>query len=84
MMTILATLLGVCMSIAYFPQAYKIYKNRSSKDISLLSYGIFALGTVVWLIYGFLLQDLPIMISFGIGVLGSWTVLTLAIIYRKM
>lgn len=84
MMSLIATILGVCMSVAYFPQAYKIYKNRSSKDISIFSYSVFALGTLVWLIYGILLQDLPIVISFGIGVLGSWTVLTLAIIYRKM
>jgi MtN3 and saliva related transmembrane protein len=84
MMSILATILGVCMSLAYFPQAYKIYKNRSSKDISVFSYSIFALGTLVWTIYGIVLQDIPIIISFGIGVLGSWTVLTLAIIYRKI
>ena len=84
MISLIATILGVCMSVAYFPQAYKIYKNRSAKNISLLSYSVFALGTLVWTIYGILLQDVPIIISFGIGVLGSWTVLTLAIIYRKI
>ena len=83
-MAIIVTILGVLMSLAYFPQAYRIYKQRSSKDISLISYGIFSVGTLAWFIYGVLLNDLPIILSFGIGVLGSWTVLTLAIIYRKM
>jgi uncharacterized protein with PQ loop repeat len=32
----LTAIVGVLMSLGYFPQAYKIYKNKSSKDVSLI------------------------------------------------
>ena len=71
------------MSVGYYPQAYKIYKNKSAKDISVPTYAIFSIGTFVWTLYGFYLNDLPIILSFVIGVAGSWAVLGLTLYYRK-
>jgi len=75
--------MGVIMSLGYFPQAYKVYKNKSSKDISLLAFVIFSLGTLTWFIYGLTIKDIPIILGFILGVIGSWLVLILSIIYRK-
>ena len=80
---ILATVLGIMMSLAYYPQAYRIWKNKSAKNVSTATYAIFSVGTTTWLIYGFYLRDLPIILSFLLGVIGSWTVLALSIIYRR-
>ncbi len=80
---IAATIMGVIMSLGYFPQAYKVYKNKSSKDISLLAFVIFSLGTLTWFIYGLTIKDIPIILGFILGVIGSWLVLILSIIYRK-
>lgn len=71
------------MSVGYYPQAYKIWKTKSVKDISLYTYSIFSVGTLVWTIYGFYLGDLPIVFSFIIGVVGSWLVLGLTLYYRR-
>ncbi|MFH1503686.1 MAG: SemiSWEET family transporter [Candidatus Diapherotrites archaeon] len=78
-----ATIMGIVMSLGYFPQAYKVYKNKSSKDISLLAFVIFSLGTLTWFIYGLTIKDIPIILGFVLGVIGSWLVLVLSIIYRK-
>ena len=80
---ILATVMGMVMSLGYFLQAYKIYKNKSSKDVSTLSYVVFSFGTLTWLIYGISINDLPIILGFIFGVIGSWLVLILTLIYRK-
>jgi MtN3 and saliva related transmembrane protein len=80
---VIATIMGVIMSLGYFPQAYKVYKNKSSKDISLLAFVIFSLGTLTWFIYGLTIKDLPIILGFVFGVVGSWLVLILSLIYRK-
>ncbi len=77
-----ATIMGIVMSLGYFPQAYKVYKNKSSKDISLLAFVIFSLGTLTWFIYGLALRDIPIILGFVLGVIGSWLVLILSLIYR--
>lgn len=80
---LLASIMGILMSLGYYPQAYKIIKNKSSKNISLISYTLFSLGTLTWFIYGLSINSLPIIISFSLGVIGSWLVLILSIIYRK-
>ena len=80
---IATVILGVLMSVGYFPQAYKVYKKKSAEDVSWFSYIIFAIGTATWTIYGIYKHDWIIIASFAIGVLGSWLVLALMFIYRK-
>jgi MtN3 and saliva related transmembrane protein len=80
---ILASIMGVIMSLGYYPQAYSILKNKSAKNVSKMSYGIFAIGTTTWLIYGILIKSWTIIVSFGLGVLGSWLVFILTFVYRK-
>lgn len=70
------------MSIGHFPQAIKIYKNKKAKDVSLITYFIFFIGNIVWVIYGLLIKDLPIIASFSIGIIGSFLVLILSLKYR--
>jgi MtN3 and saliva related transmembrane protein len=74
--------LGVLISLAHFPQAMKIIKTRSSGDISLITYSIFTVGCFVWLIYGFVIEQLPVILSYLIGFFGSGLVLILTIKYR--
>jgi MtN3 and saliva related transmembrane protein len=78
-----ATVTGIIMSFGYYSQAYKIYKKKSAKDVSLLSYIIFSFGTLVWLLYGIIIRDLTIILGFSLGVIGSWLVLFLLIIKRN-
>ena len=75
--------MGVVMSLGYFPQAYKVYKNQSSRDISIPAFIIFSLGTLTWLVYGIVLMDIPIIAGFVLGVIGSWLVLILSLVYRR-
>lgn len=80
---IFVTIMGVAMSFGYYPQAYKIWKSKSSINISIPAFIIFFLGTLTWSIYGFLIQDITIIISFVIGVIGSFLILLLSLIYRN-
>jgi MtN3 and saliva related transmembrane protein len=77
------TIMGITMSLGYFPQVHKIWKNKSAADISISSFIIFSIGTLTWLIYGILVHDITIILGFIIGVIGSWSVLGMSILYRK-
>jgi MtN3 and saliva related transmembrane protein len=48
---------------AFMPQAYKTLKTRSTKDLSLVTYGMSFVGTLLWLIYGWYIKDLPLVIA---------------------
>lgn len=79
----LATIMGIVISWGYYFQAYDIFKKKSAKDVSLISYVIFALGTLTWLVYGLYLKDQTIIWGFLFGVIGSWLVLILILFYRN-
>ena len=81
-LTILATVAGVLMALANYPQAIKIIKRKSSKDVSLLTFSIMLFGTIVWFIYGISIGNLPVIISYGIGLTGSSFVILAYFIYR--
>lgn len=78
-----ATVMGIAMSVGHFPQAYTMVKNKSGKNVSLITYGIFALGSQTWFVYGLVSHTLPITLSYAPGVVGSWLVLGLKLWYTN-
>ena len=62
------------MSLGHFAEAYKLYERKSAKDVSVLMYVFFTLGSYVWLAYGIANKDLPIILSFSIAVVGTTVV----------
>lgn len=79
----LAAIMGVVMSLGYYPQAWRIYKNKSAANISRTSYVIFATGTTTWFVYGLVHQDITVISGFVLGVIGSWLTLILISVYGK-
>jgi MtN3 and saliva related transmembrane protein len=52
-----------CTTLAFVPQAVRAISTRQTKDISLLTYLLFVVGIVLWLIYGLMIVDLPLIIA---------------------
>lgn len=50
-------------TLAFAPQAFKIWKAKSAKDISFATFLMFLLGTASWLTYGIMLNSLPIILA---------------------
>lgn len=61
--TIIGLTAGFCTTVAFLPQAIKTWKTKSAKDLSLGMYSIFCTGIILWLIYGFLINDLPVILT---------------------
>jgi len=49
--------------ISLFPQVLKVLKTKSTKDISREMFLILACSILLWLIYGILLKNAPIIIA---------------------
>jgi MtN3 and saliva related transmembrane protein len=58
---ILGLLAGSLTTIAFLPQVVKTWQSRSAKDLSLGMFSIFCVGTLGWLSYGILRQDIPVI-----------------------
>ncbi len=62
-LSILVTITGTLMGLAALPQAIKIFKNKSAKDVSIITYLVFLVGAIIWILYGLELKDSPIIIA---------------------
>jgi len=58
--TVIGSVAAALTVIAFFPQLLKVWKTRSTRDISLGMFSIFCSGVFLWLIYGILTQDPPV------------------------
>ena len=80
---ILVTVFGTIMSLAYIPQALKIIKNKSSKNISVFTFAILWIGVLIWTIYGFSISNFPLIFANLVGLLGISFVIICYVIYKK-
>jgi len=52
---------GSLTTVAFLPQVIKTWKSGSAKDLSLGMFSFFCLGVLLWLIYGLLTNDIPVI-----------------------
>ena len=54
---------GTLTSIAAIPQVVKTLRTRHARDISIWQPLLLAIGIALWLIYGMLIHDLPLVLA---------------------
>ena len=60
--TMLGFLAGLLTTISFLPQVVKTWKSRSASDLSLGMLFVFSVGVICWLVYGLLLQEMPMIL----------------------
>ena len=68
-----------CTTVAFLPQVVRAWQTRSTKDLSLAMFLVFTAGIFLWLVYGLMLNDLPL-----IAANGTTLVLSGSILYFKL
>ena len=71
-----------CTTIAFVPQAIKVYKSKSTKDISLYMFLIFTIGVLSWLIYGIIISNLPVILANAVTLALSLFILIYKLRYK--
>ena len=56
-------------TLGFFPQALKIYRTRSSKDVSLATLVQFLIGVVLWMFYGIHINDIIVISANAVSLL---------------
>ncbi len=64
-------------TVSFLPQALHTWKTKRTKDISLPMYATFTGGVFLWLIYGFYLGSLPIILANAVTLVLATCILTL-------
>ena len=68
---------GTLSTVAFVPQAWRIWKTRSARDLSLPMYLIFTAGVALWFVYGLMLGAVPIVVCNGLTLVLAGTVLAM-------
>lgn len=79
MNTCIGTVAAFCTTSAFVPQVLQSWRTRDLSGISLPMYTIFTTGVALWLLYGLVIHDWPIIIANAITVLLAAIVLLLKI-----
>lgn len=78
--------IGYCAAflttLAFVPQAHHSWKTRDLSGISLPMYGLFSLGVLGWLVYGFMINSWPIIAANCITLVLACAVLLLKIKHK--
>lgn len=65
------------------PQLIRTYKTRDVSGISLYTYVIITVGLLLWLTYGVIKQDLPLIVANSTMVLLTIAITAMKIIFEK-
>ncbi len=62
-------LAAICTTIAFIPQAIKVYKSKHTRDISIGMFLLMNAGLIFWLIYGILILSYPIILANAVTII---------------
>jgi MtN3 and saliva related transmembrane protein len=74
---------GTLCTIAYLPQALHSFRTRSVGDLSLAMLVSLNLGLIFWVVYGFLIHSLPIILPNSVTFLLSFPLLVMKLRYGR-
>ena len=78
----LGFLAGALTTASFLPQVLKSWSTRDLSGISLRMYGLFTAGVTLWLAYGLLVNNRPIVLWNAVTLLLAGTVLALKLRHR--
>lgn len=61
--TVIGLVAGTLTSLAAIPQVLKTLKTRHVRDISIWQPVLLSIGVALWMFYGILINDLPLIIA---------------------
>jgi MtN3 and saliva related transmembrane protein len=74
---------GILTASSLLPQVIKTLKEKKADDVSLVMLLVLQAGIILWVVYGFRRDDLPIMITNSFSLLVNITMVILGIKYKR-
>ena len=74
---------AILTTAAFLPQLIKTLKTKKAEDVSLVTLIMFICGVVFWIIYGYKISSLPILIANIITLILNLFILISKIYYSR-
>lgn len=76
-MMLLGLTAGIITSVAALPQVVKTIRTRSTRDLSLWQPMLLTVGVTMWMVYGFMIGDVPLQLMNVLPLCGNVTLLVM-------
>jgi len=80
---VLGIVAGILTSVAMLPQLIKVIKEKNAQDLSWIMLVVLITGLSLWVWYGIIKEELPIILSNSFAVILNITLLICFLIFRK-
>ena len=74
---------AILTTVAFLPQLIKTIKTKKAEDVSLVTLLMFISGVCFWIIYGYKISSIPILIANTITLLLNSLILIFKNLYKK-
>ncbi|MDP2922227.1 MAG: SemiSWEET transporter [Candidatus Omnitrophota bacterium] len=78
---IIGIIAAMLTTVSFVPQLIRIWRTKHTKDLSLLTFSLFFLGVLLWLIYGILIKELPVILANAVTMVIAFLILIMKIKY---
>ena len=58
---VLGMVAGTISAIVFLPQVIKTYRSKTAKDISVWMFSLATISVILWLVYGILIRNGPVI-----------------------
>ena len=76
---IVGLLAGLFTTLSFIPQIAKIYRTQRTRDLSLSTYVLLAIGLFLWVIYGVVLRQIAIVLPNSVVLIMALYIIVLKI-----
>ena len=73
---------GFLTTVAFVPQVVRVWKLKEARDLSFATFLIFLIGIILWLIYGILISNLPIILFNSLTIILASLILFFKLKYK--
>jgi MtN3 and saliva related transmembrane protein len=74
-------LAGFCTTVSFVPQLIKVATTKKVRDISLHMYAVLATGIFLWLVYGILIGEFPVIVANAVSFVLCALILMYKVVY---
>jgi len=80
--TIMGLVAGFLTTGSFLPQIIKTIRTKDTRNISLMMYIFYVIGVVLWLMYGYVINDAVLLITNSFSLLFGIILLIMKIRYK--
>ena len=83
LVTVIGSLAAICSTVSFVPQAWKIIRTRDTSGLSARMYAVTVTGFSLWLAYGIMLGEWPLIVTNAVCLALSAFILAMRILPQR-